>query len=90
MRPSLSPSPMDSRRRLHQGTCCTIARCWRNTGDHHGSTQEGREKEDSAPQGSARLPQTDTPATLQLLLGILALTCASVVALLGRRAPRLA
>jgi Ca-activated chloride channel family protein len=42
----------------------------------------------SAPQGTARLPQTDTPATLQLLLGILALTCASVVTLLGRRAPR--
>ena len=44
----------------------------------------------SAPQGSAQLPQTDTPATLQLLLGLMALTCASVVTVLGRRAARIA
>jgi Ca-activated chloride channel family protein len=43
------------------------------------------------PQGSAmgtQLPQTDTPATLQLLLGMMALAFAGVVAVLGRRATR--
>ena len=43
----------------------------------------------SAPQGSGRLPQTDTAATLQMLLGMLALLAAASVALLGRRAARI-
>ena len=43
----------------------------------------------SLPQGwtAGTLPQTDTPATLQMLLGLLALFAAAVVTLLGRRAP---
>jgi Ca-activated chloride channel homolog len=37
--------------------------------------------------GSAgTIPQTDTAATLQLLLGLLALTSAAIVAAIGRRA----
>jgi Ca-activated chloride channel family protein len=40
----------------------------------------------SLPQGyEATLPQTDTAATLQLLLGLLALTAAGATALVGRR-----
>jgi Ca-activated chloride channel family protein len=50
----------------------------------------------SLPRGSVvaagTIPQTDTPATLQLLLGLLALSAAAVVAVIGRGAagPRLA
>ena len=41
----------------------------------------------SLPQGwSATIPQTDTPATLQLLLGMLALSAAAAVAMIGRNA----
>jgi Ca-activated chloride channel family protein len=45
------------------------------------------------PQGWAagtQIPQTDTPATLQLLLGLLALLAAATVTIIGRRAGRLA
>ena len=42
----------------------------------------------SAPQSwSGDLPQTDTPATLQLLLGLLALASAGIVAVVGRTVP---
>jgi Ca-activated chloride channel family protein len=45
----------------------------------------------SLPQGwQGQLPQTDTAATLQLLLGLLALTSAGVVALIGVRGTRCA
>ena len=47
----------------------------------------------SLPQGWAdgtQLPQTDTPAALQMLLGLLALLAAATVALVGRHAGRLA
>jgi Ca-activated chloride channel family protein len=47
----------------------------------------------SLPQGSAAgttLPQTDTPAALQLLLGLLALASAATVTLIGRGARRFA
>ena len=40
----------------------------------------------SLPHGAADLPQTDTAATLQLLLGLLALLAAGMVAVVGRRA----
>lgn len=42
------------------------------------------------PRGFAAgsIPQTDTPATLQLLLGILALVAAAIVALVGLNVPR--
>jgi len=45
----------------------------------------------SLPQGyvGGSIPQTDTPATLQLLLGLLALTAAAVVTLIGRRTARI-
>jgi Ca-activated chloride channel family protein len=43
----------------------------------------------SLPRGygeaSGALPQTDTPATLELLMGLLALTSAAIVATIGRR-----
>jgi Ca-activated chloride channel family protein len=38
--------------------------------------------------GTASIPQTDTPATLELLLGLLALGAAAVVATIGRSATR--
>lgn len=42
----------------------------------------------SPPQGwSGDLPQTDTAATLQLLLGLLALASAGIVAVIGRTVP---
>jgi hypothetical protein len=42
----------------------------------------------SLPQGwSGQIPQTDTPATLQLLLGLLALATAGIVAVIGRTVP---
>lgn len=45
----------------------------------------------SLPAGyEANLPQTDTAATLQLLLGLLALLAAGMVAVVGRRAERFA
>jgi Ca-activated chloride channel family protein len=45
----------------------------------------------SLPAGyEAHLPQTDTAATLQLLLGLLALVAAGMVAVVGRRAEQLA
>ena len=45
----------------------------------------------SLPAGyEANLPQTDTAATLQLLLGLLALLAAGMVAVIGRRAERFA
>jgi len=46
----------------------------------------------SLPQGyvGGGLPQTDTPATLQLLLGLFALMSAAIVTLLGRRTARIA
>jgi len=46
----------------------------------------------SLPQGyvGGGLPQTDTPATLQLLLGLFALMSAAIVTMLGRRAARIA
>jgi Ca-activated chloride channel family protein len=41
----------------------------------------------SLPQGyEATLPQTDTAATLELLMGLLALMAAAAVAIVGRRA----
>ena len=40
----------------------------------------------SLPAGSASLPQTDTAATVHLLLGLLALGFAAMVAVIGRRA----
>jgi len=40
----------------------------------------------SLPHGAFDLPQTDTAATLQLLLGLLALLAAGLVAVVGRRA----
>ncbi|HSN21562.1 MAG TPA: marine proteobacterial sortase target protein [Usitatibacter sp.] len=42
------------------------------------------------PRGSdaGAIPQTDTPATLQLLLGLLALAAAAIVAVIGHNAPR--
>jgi Ca-activated chloride channel family protein len=42
----------------------------------------------SLPRGSApgAIPQTDTPAALQLLLGLLALAAAAIVAFIGRGA----
>jgi Ca-activated chloride channel family protein len=43
----------------------------------------------SLPQGyvdGTQLPQTDTPATLQLLLGLIALASAAMFAVAGRRA----
>jgi Ca-activated chloride channel family protein len=45
------------------------------------------------PQGSVAgttLPQTDTPATLQFLLGMMALTAAAMVTMVGLRAQRIA
>ena len=44
----------------------------------------------SLPQGyvGGGIPQTDTPATLQLLLGLLALMSAAIVTMLGRRTAR--
>ena len=36
--------------------------------------------------GGGMIPQTDTSATLQLLLGLLALAAAAIVALIGRNA----
>ena len=43
----------------------------------------------SLPRGwVGEIPQTDTPATLQLLLGLLALAAAGLVALIGRSLPR--
>ena len=44
------------------------------------------------PQGyvGGSLPQTDTAATLQFLLGLLALSAAAIVTLIGRRGTRLA
>jgi Ca-activated chloride channel family protein len=44
----------------------------------------------SLPQGyvGGTLPQTDTPALLQMLLGLFALSSAAFVAFLGRNAPR--
>ena len=42
----------------------------------------------SLPQGwSGSIPQTDTPAALQLLLGLLALATAGIVAVIGRTVP---
>ena len=42
----------------------------------------------SLPQGwSGSIPQTDTPAALQLLLGLLALASAGIVAVVGRTVP---
>jgi Ca-activated chloride channel family protein len=42
----------------------------------------------SLPQGwTGEIPQTDTPATLQLLLGLLALAAAGITTALGRAAP---
>ena len=42
----------------------------------------------SLPQGwSGQIPQTDTPATLQLLLGLIALATAGIVAAIGRTVP---
>ena len=42
----------------------------------------------SLPQGwSGQIAQTDTPATLQLLLGLLALATAGIVAVIGRTVP---
>jgi LPXTG-motif cell wall-anchored protein len=42
----------------------------------------------SLPHGwSGDLPQTDTAATLQLLLGLLALASAGIVAVVGRTVP---
>jgi len=38
--------------------------------------------------GAARIPQTDTPATLELLLGLLALGAAAVIAAIGHSATR--
>jgi Ca-activated chloride channel homolog len=38
--------------------------------------------------GAASIPQTDTPATLELLLGLLALGAAAVIAAIGRSATR--
>jgi hypothetical protein len=42
------------------------------------------------PRGyeAGSIPQTDTPATLQLLLGLLALGAAAIVAVVGINAPR--
>jgi Ca-activated chloride channel family protein len=44
----------------------------------------------SLPRGTemGAIPQTDTPATLQLLLGLLALAAAAIVAWIGVHAPR--
>jgi Ca-activated chloride channel family protein len=43
----------------------------------------------SLPQGSAgQLPQTDTPATLQFLLGLMALAFAALMTAVGRRSAR--
>jgi len=40
------------------------------------------------PQGwSGQIPQTDTPATLQLLIGLLSLALAGIVAVIGRAVP---
>jgi len=40
------------------------------------------------PQGwSGQIPQTDTPATLQLLIGLLSLAMAGIVAVIGRTVP---
>jgi Ca-activated chloride channel family protein len=46
----------------------------------------------SLPQGyvGGSIPQTDTPATLQLLLGMLALMSAAIVTAIGRRTARIA
>jgi hypothetical protein len=42
----------------------------------------------SLPQGwSGSIPQTDTPAALQFLLGLLALATAGIVAVIGRTVP---
>ena len=42
----------------------------------------------SAPQSwNGDIAQTDTPATLQLLLGLLALASAGIVAVIGRTVP---
>ena len=45
----------------------------------------------SLPQGyvGGGIPQTDTPATLQLLLGLFALVSAAIVTILGRRTARI-
>jgi len=42
----------------------------------------------SLPQGwQGAIPQTDTPSTLHLLLGLLALASAGIVAVIGRTVP---
>ena len=42
----------------------------------------------SPPHGwGGEIPQTDTPATLQLLLGLIALATAGIVAVVGRTVP---
>jgi hypothetical protein len=37
--------------------------------------------------GNTSIPQTDTPATLQFLLGLIALATAGMVAFIGRAIP---